>query len=190
MCTFPPVALAVALACTGSGAGAMAVAAALAAPPPARPSSSSFPLEPPHQHRHEASLPLVHASLHDVRGHSGDAQPQQMATAATPPQGRVLPAEHATPRRSTASYVAEHWQLMLLLAFNLVMMDMNTIFTSFLLVQTSAGCVPVCICVHCAYLCVSVCTVHICAYCAYLRICAYLCYNPVNTSYSSTCTTQ
>ena len=99
-------------------------AATSSLPPPARPSSSPFPLEPPHQHRH-------------------DEPSQEVATAATPPQGRVLPAEHATPRRSTASYVAEHWQLMLLLAFNLVMMDMNTIFTSFLLVQTSAGCVSV-----------------------------------------------
>jgi hypothetical protein len=43
-------------------------------------------------------------------------------------------------QKSTPSLVKEHWQLVLLLAFNLVMMDMNAIFTSFLLVQTSAGC--------------------------------------------------
>ena len=48
--------------------------------------------------------------------------------------------EQATLRRNTLSLVVEHWQLLLLLAFNLVMMDMNGIFTSFLLVSTSAGC--------------------------------------------------
>jgi len=43
-------------------------------------------------------------------------------------------------KTTTSSLVFEHWQLVLLLTFNLVMMDMNAIFTSFLLVQTSAGC--------------------------------------------------
>eukprot|EP00750_Incisomonas_marina_P000069 INCI10045.2.p1 GENE.INCI10045.2~~INCI10045.2.p1 ORF type:complete len:468 (+),score=76.86 INCI10045.2:119-1522(+) len=49
-------------------------------------------------------------------------------------------AERSVLRRGMWSLVKEHWQLVLLLAFNLVMMDNNMVFTYFLLVQTSVNC--------------------------------------------------
>ena len=80
---------------------------------------------------------MVGKSILEVEG-------QQRSPGRGPPARRLVSMVQVGGRssrdESTLSLLLEHWQLWLLLCFNLVMMDMNQVFLAFLLVQTSSGC--------------------------------------------------